>query len=129
MPGQVVVAAAILDGQRLLAAQRAEPPALAGGWELPGGKVEPGERPEEALVRECAEELGVVIELLARVPGEFRIGAATTLLVWTARVVSGTPTPQADHLAVRWLHPVEWYDVAWLDGDLPVIAAVRDVLG
>src|SRR6266545_5054036 len=67
----VVVGAAILDGGRLLAAQRGEPPALAGGWELPGGKVEPGESEEDALVRECREELGVEIALGKRVGGDW----------------------------------------------------------
>src|SRR5215467_10554281 len=53
----LVVGAAIIARGRLLAAQRADPPELAGGWELPGGKVEPGESDQEALVRECHEEL------------------------------------------------------------------------
>lgn len=61
-----VVCAAILDGGWLLAARRTGPPALAGGWELPGGKVEPGEEELAALVRECREELGILY--LARGP-------------------------------------------------------------
>ena len=55
----VVVGAALLDDGRLLAARRSAPPELAGRWELPGGKVEPGETPEKALVRELHEELNV----------------------------------------------------------------------
>ncbi len=125
----VVVGAAILDGYRLLAAQRAEPAALAGGWELPGGKVEPGEADETALVRECREELGVDVALDSRVPGEFPLGVGHVLRVWTASVVCGVPQALDDHLAVRWLEPEEWFDVAWLSADLPVIDAVRDHLG
>lgn len=125
----LVVGAAILDGSRLLAAQRAEPPALAGGWELPGGKVEPGETPELALVRECREELGIGIELIERVPGTFTFGPGTTVLIWTARVVDGVPQALEDHLAVRWLDAGEWYDVEWIPADLPAVQAVRRLIG
>ena len=125
VPGQVVVAAAILDGPRLLAAQRAEPPALAGGWELPGGKVDPGETDEGALLRECREELGVTIRLLQRVGHDWPLGHDATLRVWTAEIVDGVPQPLEDHSALRWLEPHEWNDVPWLAADLPVIEAVR----
>src|SRR4029077_8578842 len=57
----IIVGAAILPEGRLLACQRSEPPEVAGRWEFPGGKVEPGEDELEALIRECEEELGVVI--------------------------------------------------------------------
>lgn len=65
----VVVAAALQESGRLLAARRSAPPELAGRWELPGGKVEPGEDPKRALVRELREELGIAAELVAPVPG------------------------------------------------------------
>ena len=119
-----VVGAAILDGDRLLAARRLEPPELAGGWELPGGKVDPGETDEEALLRECHEELGVVIRLLERVGGEWPMGTTATLRVWTAEVVEGTPQPLEDHSELRWLEPAQLYDVEWLAADLPVVRAV-----
>jgi 8-oxo-dGTP diphosphatase len=124
----VVVAAAILDGHRLLAAQRARPAALAGGWELPGGKVEPGESAEAALVRECQEELGARIELVERMPGDYPLDSTGgRLVVWTARVAAGQPEPRAlaDHLAVRWLEPEQWDSVEWLPADRPVIADLR----
>ena len=125
----VVVGAAILDGDRLLAARRSEPPALAGGWELPGGKVEPGEDDRDALVRECREELGVEITLGARVGEDWPMSGGALLRVWTATVVAGVPQPLEDHSELRWLAPHEWYDVAWLAADLPVVQAVRGQLG
>lgn len=121
----IVVGAAVLDGRRLLAARRLEPPHLAGGWELPGGKVEPGESEEEALIRECREELGVDIRLLRRIGGDWPLGASAILRVWTAEVVDGVPQPLEDHSELRWLEPHEWDDVPWLPGDLQVVEEVR----
>ncbi|GGX40109.1 (deoxy)nucleoside triphosphate pyrophosphohydrolase [Streptomyces fructofermentans] len=122
----VVVGAAVLHGGRLLAARRSAPAELAGRWELPGGKVEPGEAPEGALVRELREELGVESQALARVPGEFPLKAPYTLHVWTARLVPGSPDPEPlqDHDELRWLTPDELWDVEWLDQD---VAAVMEV--
>lgn len=125
----VVVGAAILDGHRLLAARRSEPSALAGGWELPGGKVEPGEGDRDALVRECREELGVDIALGARVGGDWAMPGGVVLRVWTASVVMGVPEPLEDHSELRWLAPHEWYDVAWLAADRPVVGELRRQLG
>jgi 8-oxo-dGTP diphosphatase len=119
----VVVGAALFDGGRLLAARRSAPPELAGRWELPGGKVEPGETPEAALVRELREELGITAEPVARVPGEWPLKAPYVLQVWTARLLpgSGDPTPLQDHDALRWLTPDELWDVDWLDQDVPAV--------
>jgi 8-oxo-dGTP diphosphatase len=122
---QVVVAAAILDGNRLLAAQRSEPPALAGGWELPGGKVDDGETDHDALLRECREELGVVIRIGRQVGGDWPLAPGLLLRVWLATLKRGTPAAIESHLAVRWLDPNHWYDVAWLAADLPVVDAVK----
>ncbi|MFG2604428.1 (deoxy)nucleoside triphosphate pyrophosphohydrolase [Streptomyces sp. NPDC048514] len=122
----VVVGAALLDGGRLLAARRSAPAELAGRWELPGGKVEPGERPEDALVRELREELGIDAEPVERVPGEWPLRAPYVLQVWTARLLPGSPAPEPlqDHDELRWLALAEVWDVAWLDQD---VAAVREV--
>jgi 8-oxo-dGTP diphosphatase len=122
-----VVGAAIISGGRLLAAQRAEPPELAGGWEFPGGKVDPGESDEDALVRECHEELGVKIALAERIGGDWPLSLGGVLRVWTARIVEGE-AKALEHLALRWLGPDELYDVDWLAGDLPVVEAVRSHL-
>ncbi|RAY14521.1 DNA mismatch repair protein MutT [Actinomadura craniellae] len=116
--------AAIVRDGRVLAAQRSEPPELAGGWEFPGGKVDPGESDGAALVRECHEELGVKIRVGARLGGDFPLESGQTLRVWWAELVDGEPRP-LEHLALRWLGSAELYDVAWLAGDLPVVDLVR----
>lgn len=123
---RIVVGGAVLHEGRLLAARRSAPPELAGRWELPGGKVEPGEAPDAALVRELREELGVETEALGRIPGAWPIRPGLVLHVWTVRLVSGTPRPLQDHDAVRWLDPAEAGGVDWLDQDRPAVAeAVR----
>ncbi|MFC7305072.1 (deoxy)nucleoside triphosphate pyrophosphohydrolase [Streptomyces monticola] len=122
----LVVGAALYADGRLLAARRSAPAALAGRWELPGGKVEPGERPEQALVRELREELGVEAKILERVPGEWPLGRAGYVLrVWTAELISGEAhdvRPLEDHDQLRWLAPGELWDVDWLEHDRPAVA-------
>lgn len=124
----VVVAAALYDTEeRLLAARRSAPPELAGRWELPGGKVEPGETPEHALVRELREELGIEAEPLARVPGEWPLKAGYVLRVWRCHLRSGAPRPLQDHDELRWLTADEVWSVDWLDQDVPAVKeALRD---
>ncbi|MFF4305874.1 (deoxy)nucleoside triphosphate pyrophosphohydrolase [Streptomyces sp. NPDC001601] len=126
----VVVGAALLETGRLLAARRSAPPELAGRWELPGGKVEPDETPEHALVRELHEELGVEAEALTRVPGEWPLRAPYVLQVWTVRLHPGSPQPEPlqDHDELRWLTPAEIWDVNWLDQDVPAVREVAAVL-
>ncbi|MFB7107939.1 (deoxy)nucleoside triphosphate pyrophosphohydrolase [Streptomyces sp. NPDC056190] len=119
----VVVGAALLDGGRLLAARRSAPAELAGRWELPGGKVEPGERPEAAVVRELREELGIETEVVERVPGSWPLRPPYELQVWTARLRPGSaePKPLQDHDDLRWLTPAEIWSVPWLDQDVPAV--------
>lgn len=121
----VVVGAALLNGGRLLAARRSAPPELAGRWELPGGKVEPGETPEQALARELQEELGIAAAPVGRVPGEWPLKLPYVLQVWTARLLPGSddPKPLQDHDELRWLTPDEIWDVDWLDQDVPAVKA------
>ncbi|MCP2336664.1 (deoxy)nucleoside triphosphate pyrophosphohydrolase [Actinomadura rupiterrae] len=129
MSVSVVVGAAIISDGRLLAAQRAEPPELAGGWEFPGGKVDPGESDEQALVRECQEELGVQVRLGDRVGGDWPLVLGGAVLrVWTASVVAGGEPKALEHLALRWLALDDLYDVDWLPGDLPVVEAIAPYL-
>ncbi|MFI0371357.1 (deoxy)nucleoside triphosphate pyrophosphohydrolase [Actinomadura sp. 1N219] len=115
--------AAIIRDGRLLSAQRAEPPHMAGGWELPGGKVDPGESDEDALVRECHEELAIKVRLGRRIGDDWRLSDRAVLRVWTARIIEGEPRA-LEHLALRWLSQDDLYDVDWLPGDLPVINAL-----
>lgn len=131
---RLVVAAAVVDDldhpTRLLAARRTEPPALAGGWELPGGKVEPGETPDQALHREIQEELGVLIRtgdpLAAPTEdGCWPLGDRYRMAVWLAVVVDGDLQPIEDHDALRWLTRTELYAVGWLPADRPIVRALE----
>ena len=129
-----VVAAAIVDDldrpTRLLAARRTEPPALAGGWEFPGGKVDPGELPLDALHRELREEIGVAVRVGERLPspeidGLWPLGERYRMHVWLAVIVAGDPQPIEDHDALRWLDSRDLYAVGWLPADLPIVRALE----
>lgn len=125
----VVVGAAILRDGRLLACRRTQPPRLAGCWEFPGGKVEPGESEEQALVRECAEELDLAVQVGPRLGGEVTLGGGTALLrVYVCAVTDGAEPVLRDHDAVRWLAADELTDVPWIDADLGLVEAARRLL-
>jgi 8-oxo-dGTP diphosphatase len=123
---RVVGAAIVRDGQ-VLAARRTAPAPAAGRWEFPGGKVEAGETPDRALVREIAEELGVVIVVRRWLTGAAPIGTAYELTVALAEIVDGEPAP-AEHDRVRWLSAAELDDVDWLDPDRPFLPELRMLL-
>jgi 8-oxo-dGTP diphosphatase len=125
----LVVGAAIVHEGRVLAARRTTPPDTAGGWEFPGGKVEPGESPEAAIVREVAEELGCGIEVTGHLAGEVAVRGGHMLRVALARLDDREPVPRADeHDAVRWLGPEELEDVPWLAADVPFLEELREIL-
>lgn len=123
----VIVAAALFDERgRVLAGQRAHPPALSGRWEFPGGKVEPGESEPVALVRECAEELGVTVRVgvfLAEAP----LPGGRRLRLWRASLTSGQPQAR-EHLQLRWLGAHELDELDWLAPNLPLLERVRPLV-
>ena len=122
-----VVGGAIVRDGRVLAARRTAPPEAAGRWEFPGGKVEPGESPEDALTRELAEELGCAAEVTAWLAGAAAIGTTHVLTVATARLTGGEPVPH-EHDAIRWLAHDELDDVDWLEPDRPFLPELRALL-
>ncbi|MCU1591010.1 MAG: mismatch repair protein MutT [Frankiales bacterium] len=124
----VVGAALLRDGPpRVLASRRTEPPRLAGLWEFPGGKVEPGESDEQALVRELREELGIEATVGERLGADLPIGETAILRVYICRVVSGEPQ-LVDHDEHRWLTADELDSVPWIPVDLPLLADLRVLL-
>jgi 8-oxo-dGTP diphosphatase len=127
-PPRVVVAAVLVRAGRLLAARRSAPSSTAGRWELPGGKVEPGEEEAAALVRECREELGVEVVAGARVGEAVPLGPGLVLRARAARLVAGTPAPLADHDELRWLAADELSSVDWLPADVALLDACRRLL-
>lgn len=126
---RIVVGGALLHEGRVLAARRSAPAEVAGRWEFPGGKLEPGETPPEALVRELREELGVEARAVARIPGAWPVRADLELHIWTAELVSGTPEPLQDHSELRWLTALQLHDVDWLDQDRFALPHVTALLG
>ncbi|MGJ9401823.1 (deoxy)nucleoside triphosphate pyrophosphohydrolase [Arthrobacter sp. KK5.5] len=129
-----IVGAAIVDSldspRRLLAARRTKPEALAGLWEFPGGKVEPGEECEAALLRELVEELGVGARLGRELLGPSEYGwplnGAAAMRVWFAEITAGEPEPLEDHDALEWveLEPEAALRLAWIPADLPIVRAL-----
>ncbi|MBB6626921.1 NUDIX domain-containing protein [Nocardioides sp. KIGAM211] len=122
-----VVGVAVLRDGRVLAARRTAPPETAGRWELPGGKVEAGETPAAAAVREVAEELACTVEVTGWLAGEAAIGSTHVLTVASAMLVAGEPQPR-EHDRVRWLAHDELDDVDWLEPDRPFLAELRERL-
>lgn len=128
-PTLTVVAAALVgaDG-RVLLQQRAQGRAMAGLWEFPGGKIEPGERPEPALVRELAEELGIEVAEASLTPAAFASAALgerhLLLLLYLCRVWTGEPRA-LDASALRWLRPQEMRQLAMPPADVPLVEALE----
>jgi 8-oxo-dGTP diphosphatase len=127
VPNQIVVAAAVIADATLLVAQRRRPPELAGRWELPGGKVAPGESEPAALARELAEELGVVVEVGERLGDDIELNSTTTLRAYRARLLHGEPRPH-DHRALRWVTAAELAELDWVPADRGWLAALTRAL-
>jgi 8-oxo-dGTP diphosphatase len=126
---RVIVGAAIISQGKVLACARSDPPEVAGRWEFPGGKVEPGEIEADALIRECAEELGVRVAIGERVGADVRLGhGGAVLKVYAARLVDGDIPQALEHAELRWLGPDELDTVPWLPADAPIVAALPALL-
>ena len=123
-----VVGAAIVAGGAVLAAQRSYPPALAGRWEFPGGRVEQGETEEQAVVRECQEELGARVDVTGRVGPDLILPSGWVLRIHAARLVEGQRPDALEHHALRWVRAGEFTELDWLDADRAVLPALRELL-
>ncbi len=129
----LVVACALIDADnRVLVAQRPEGKALAGLWEFPGGKLEPGERPEPALIRELSEELGITVKEECLAPLTFAsFGYPDFHLLmplyicrrWEGQVAS------REGQALKWLRAGRLRDLAMPPADEPLIPPLIDLLG
>lgn len=122
-----------VDGWQLLTARRTEPPAAAGLWEFPGGKVEPGESAEQCVRREILEELGVDLVLHEHLVGPH--GGYWQLLpniafeFWLCSVVDGQePQLLEDHDALAWLGTDALESVPWIPADLPLVRRIGAML-
>jgi 8-oxo-dGTP diphosphatase len=128
LPRVIVAAVIVVDG-RVLACERSAPPEVAGRWEFPGGKVEPGETDEQALARECAEELGVRVTVRARVGPDVPLAAGRAVLrVYAADLADGDVPQALAHSAMRWLAVDELATVRWLPADRPIVAELPHLL-
>ncbi len=127
-----VVAAALVDDRGRVLLQRRPPgKQMADLWEFPGGKVEAGETPEAALVRELAEELGIRVEPVSLTPLAFASASLgdrhLLLLLYVIRDWNGEPVA-LEASALAWLRPGEMDDVAMPPADVPLVEALKRLL-
>src|SRR6266851_2104138 len=131
-PIVLVAAVALIDTDgRVLIAERPEGKHLAGLWEFPGGKVQPGETPEVALIRELAEELGIDVEASCLAPFTFASYAYPDfhllMPLYVCRKWSGIVTAREDQ-RLAWVRPVRLADYPMPPADKPLVAMLRDLL-
>lgn len=128
----LVAAVALVDPEgRILLAQRPEGKSLAGLWEFPGGKVEPGETPEAALIRELAEELGIETKSSCLAPLTFASHSYEDfhllMPLFVCRRWQGIPTGREGQ-RITWARPERLRDYPMPPADVPLIAILRDLL-
>jgi 8-oxo-dGTP diphosphatase len=128
----LVVACALVDADgRLLIAQRPQGRSMAGLWEFPGGKIEAGERPETALIRELREELAIEVNEACLAPFAFASHAYPDfhllMPLFICRRWGGMPSPM-EAAAIKWVRPRELHALPMPPADLPLVAMLRDLL-
>ena len=124
-----VVAVALVDADgRILLQQRPPGKSLAGLWEFPGGKIEPGETPEAALIRELAEELGMSVSTACLAPATFASAPLgdrhLLLLLFVCRKWEGTPRA-IEASALTWVRPVQMHALPMPPADRPLIGLIE----
>ncbi len=126
---RLVVAAAVLNRGRVLAQQRAYPPATAGCWELPGGRVERAESARAALVRECREELAVEVVPGDQLGPDVPLPGGYLLRVYVARLADSAAQPvPMEHAALRWVDLTALAGLDWLEADRAVLPYLAPLL-
>ncbi|SRR5665213_294032 len=128
----LVVACALVDPDgRVLIAQRPEGKAMAGLWEFPGGKIETGERPEDCLIRELREELGITVLEACLAPFTFASHSYADfhllMPLYLCRRWEGTAVA-LEHAALKWVRPKDMAQYPMPPADLPLIPMLRDLL-
>jgi 8-oxo-dGTP diphosphatase len=128
----LVAACALIDPDgRVLVAQRPEGKSMAGLWEFPGGKMEPGERPEETLIRELGEELGIQVKEPCLAPFTFASHAYADfhllMPLYLCRRWEGIVTAK-EHGALKWVRPKDLSTLPMPPADLPLIPMLRDLI-
>lgn len=124
-----VVGAILVENGKILCAQRGEDKSLAYLWEFPGGKIETGETPQEALIRELQEELLIEVEVQSEKFEEtsyqydFGLVNLTTFICF---LKSGTPQ-LTEHIAVDWLAPKELNNLKWAPADIPAVEKLMEM--
>ena len=132
LPTKYIVAAALVDVDgRVLLAQRPDDKAMAGLWEFPGGKIEAGETPEAALIRELQEELSIDTKSSCLAPLSFASHSYETfhlvMLLYICRRWWGSPQP-VEGGALQWVRAPRLSDFEMPEANMPLVAALQDLL-
>ena len=128
----LVAACALVDPDgRVLIAQRPAGKEMGGLWEFPGGKMEAGERPEETLIRELSEELGITVKEACLAPFSFASHSYADfhllMPLYICRRWEGMPQP-TEHQAIKWVRPRELTNYPMPPADVPLVPMLRDLL-